>query len=67
MKLEHNPNSESRMMFILCVLGLIFGILVFGVILSNNILRERNLALNEYAIHNCNIVRTETVTEYKRP
>ncbi len=67
MKIEHNPNRESRMMFILCVLGLIFGILIFSVILSNNILRERNLALNEYAIHNCNIVRTETVTEYKRP
>lgn len=67
MKLEKNINNESRMMFILCVLGLLFGILVFGVILTNNILRERNLALNEYAIQNCNIVRTETVTEYKRP
>ena len=67
MKFEKNPNSESRMMFILCVLGLIFGILVFSVMLSNNILRARNLALNEYAIHNCNITKSEVTTEYKRP
>lgn len=67
MRIEKNPNSESRMMFILCFLGLIFGILVFSVMLSNNILRERNLRLNEYAIHNCGVVRSETSTEYKRP
>ena len=67
MRFEKNTNSESRMMFILCFLGLVFGILVFGVMLSNNILRERNLRLNEYAIYNCNIQRTEVVTEYKRP
>lgn len=59
--------SERKQLFILSVLGLIFGILLLATILSNNILRERNLKLNEFAIYNCNIERTEVVTEYKRP
>ena len=67
MKFEKNPHNETRMMFILCALGLIFGILVFVVISSNNLLRARNLALDEYAIQNCNIAKSEITTEYKRP
>lgn len=59
--------SERKQLFILSILGLIFGILLLATILSNNILRERNLKLNEFAIYNCNIERTEVVTEYKRP
>lgn len=59
--------SERKQLFILSVLGLILGILIFATILTNNILRERNLKLNEFAIYNCNIERTEIVTEYKRP
>lgn len=66
MKLEQNRNSESRMIFILCFLGLIFGILMFSVMLSNNIIRERNLRLNEYAIYNCGVVRSEATTKYQR-
>ena len=57
--------NKQELTFI--ILSLIVLILLLGVILSNNILRERNLRLNEYAIHNCNIQRTEVVTEYKRP
>ena len=59
--------SERKQLFIASVLGSILGILIFATILTNNILRERNLRLNEYAIYNCNIERTEVVTEYKRP
>lgn len=59
--------SERKQLFIASVLGSILGILIFATILTNNILRERNLKLNEYAIYNCNIERTEIVTEYKRP
>ena len=59
--------SEQKQLFIASVLGSILGILIFATILTNNILRERNLKLNEYAIYNCNIERTEIVTEYKRP
>ena len=59
--------SERKQLFILSALGLIFGILLLATIISNNILRERNLKLNEFAIYNCNIERTEIVTEYKRP
>ena len=59
--------SERKQLFIASVLGSILGILIFATILTNNILRERNLRLNEYAIYNCNIERTEIVTEYKRP
>ena len=57
--------NKQELTFI--ILSLIVLILLLGVILSNNILRERNLRLNEYALHNCNIQRTEVVTEYKRP
>lgn len=67
MKLEQKPNSESRMIFILCFLGLVLAILMFSVMLSNNIIRERNLRLNEYVIQNCGVVRSEVKTEYKRP
>lgn len=59
--------SERKQLFIASVLGSILGILIFATILTNNILRERNLKLNEYAIYNCNIDRTEIVTEYKMP
>ena len=59
--------SERKQLFIASVLGSILGILIFATILTNNILRERNLKLNEYAIYNCNIERTEIVTQYKRP
>ena len=59
--------SERKQLFIASVLGSILGILIFATILTNNILRERNLKLNEYAIYNCNIERPEIVTEYKRP
>lgn len=57
--------NERKQIFILCVMGLIFGILVFSVMLTNNILRERNLRLNEYAIYNCKVERSEIITEYK--
>ena len=57
--------NKQELTFI--ILSLIVLILLLGIILSNNILRERNLRLNEYAIYNCNIQRTEVVTEYKRP
>lgn len=59
--------SERKQLFIASILGSILGILIFATILSNNILRERNLKLNEFAIYNCNIERTEVATEYKRP
>lgn len=59
--------SEQKQLFIASVLGSILGILIFATILTNNILRERNLRLNEYAIYHCNIERSEIVTEYKRP
>lgn len=59
--------SERKQLFIASVLGSILGILIFATILTNNILRERNLRLNEYAIYHCNIERAEIVTEYKRP
>lgn len=59
--------SERKQLFIASVLGSILGILIFATILTNNILRERNLRLNEYAIYHCNIERTEIRTEYKRP
>lgn len=59
--------SERKQLFILSILGSILGILIFATILTNNILRERNLRLNEYAIYHCNIERAEIVTEYKRP
>jgi len=59
--------SEQKQVFILSFLGLILAILIFATILSNNILRYRNLKLNEFAIYHCNIERNEIVTEYKRP
>ena len=59
--------SEQKQLFIASVLGSILGILIFATIITNNILRERNLKLNEFAIYHCNIERTEIVTEYKRP
>lgn len=58
--------SERKQMFILSVLGMLFGIVLFGTILTNNILRERNLALNEYAIYNCGIEKQAIETTYKR-
>ena len=58
--------SERKQMFILSVLGMLFGIVLFGAILTNNILRERNLALNEYAIYSCGIEKQVIETTYKR-
>jgi hypothetical protein len=59
--------SEQKQAFILCFLTLVFGILLLLVILTNNALRDRNLLLNEYAIYNCGITKSEIITEYKRP
>ena len=54
--------SENKQMFILTLLGLILGILMFSTILTNNILRDRNLRLNEHILQDCKV---EVVNEVK--
>ena len=58
---------SEKQTFTLCVLTLLVLVLLFSCILTSNILRERNLALNEHVLQNCNIQKTEVITEYKRP
>lgn len=47
--------TETKQMFILSLLGLILAILIFATILSNNVIRERNLKLNEHILQDCKI------------
>lgn len=47
--------SERKQLFIIVVLGLIFGIVLFGTILTNNYLRIKNLELNAHILQDCKI------------
>lgn len=42
-------------------------ILILVVIIQLNMIKLQNLALNRFVLDNCNIQKSYTVTEYKRP
>ena len=42
-------------------------ILVLVVIIQLNMIKLQNLELNRFVLENCNIQKSYTITEYKRP
>lgn len=42
-------------------------ILVLLVIIQLNMIKLQNLELNRFVLENCNIQKSYTITEYKRP